>query len=254
MDASWKAPPRMTDPGIPALDDCSPRNPLYIAHRGAAALYPENTIEAYRAAYASGLRVLEQDVCVLADGALAVLHDHTVDRTTNGRGSPLAFDAAQWRALRIDTRAYPGFPDAVAPPLFEDVLSEFKGRVMFVPEAKAPGTGAALVEALLSADIAKHHALVQAFALADLAPAIAAGYPAMFLTRHDDAIDEARAMGVTWAGLDRRAPDAVYDAWRTAGFRLIAYTVNDRVERDRLLALRVSGFFSDDPLSLIRQV
>jgi glycerophosphoryl diester phosphodiesterase len=253
MDAPRNDPPRMRDPGIPTLDDCSPRNPLYIAHRGAAALYPENTLEAYRAAYASGLRVLEQDVCMLADGALAVMHDETVDRTTDGCGSPLAFDSAQWRALRIDTRAYPGFPDSVAPPLFEDVLSEFKGRVMFVPEAKARGSGAALVDALLTAGIAQQHALVQAFALPDLAPAIAAGYPAMFLTKRSEAIDEARAMGVTWAGLDCRAPDAVYVAWRDAGFRLIAYTVNDRAERDRLLALGVSGFFSDDPLSLSRE-
>jgi len=242
----------VTDPGIPALDDCSPRNPLYIAHRGAAALYPENTIEAYRAAYASGLRVLEQDVCVLADGALAVMHDDTVDRTTDASGLACAFDTAGWRRLRINTRKYAGFPASVAPPLFADVLSEFKGRVLFVPEAKAPGSGAALADALSSAGIAKHHALVQAFALADLAPAIAAGYPAMFLTWRRDAIDAARAMGVTWAGLDRRAPDAVYAAWREAGFRIIAWTVNDRAERDRLLALGVSGFFSDDPLSLMR--
>lgn len=242
----------MADAAIPALDDCSPRNPLYIAHRGAAALSPENTLEAYRAAYATGLRVIEQDVVVLADGALAVMHDDTVDRTTDGAGLAQTFDTARFRALRIDARRYAGFPAFVSPPLFADVLSEFKGRVLFVPEAKARGCGAALAKALLSAGIGQQHALVQAFALADLAPAIAAGYPAMFLTARRDAIAEARAMGVTWVGLDRKAPDAVYAAWRDVGFRMIAWTVNDRAERDRLLALGVSGFFSDDPLSLTR--
>jgi glycerophosphoryl diester phosphodiesterase len=93
---------------------------------------------------------------------------------------------------------------------------------------------------------------VQAFALDDLLPAVAAGYPAMFLTARDDAIDAARAAGVGWVGLDRRAPDSVFVAWREAGFRMVAWTVNDRDERDRLLALGVCGLFSDDPLSLMR--
>jgi len=46
----------MSGPPLPSLDACGPDRPLVIAHRGAAALYPENTIEAYRAAHASGLR------------------------------------------------------------------------------------------------------------------------------------------------------------------------------------------------------
>jgi len=234
------------------LHDCSPASPLYIAHRGAAALAPENTLAAYRAAYASGLRVLEQDVRLLADGALAVIHDDSVDRTTNGQGAVASFDSTTWRTLRIDTRRFPDISESIAPPLFDEVLEEFKGRVLFVPEAKSPGSGKALVHALCRAGIAHDHALVQAFALADLAPAIAAGYPAMFLTSTSRDIDAARAMGVAWAGLDRRSPPAVFDAWREAGFRLIAWTVDDRAERDRLLARGVSGFFSDDPLRLMR--
>lgn len=243
------------DGGIPALDDVSPNNPLYIAHRGAAALYPENTLEAYRAAYASGLRVLEQDVCLLADGALGVLHDATVDRlTTNGRGPTTAFDTTQWRGLRIDTARWrhAGFGDGIAPPLFGEVLAEFAGRVLFVPEAKTPGSGAAVVEALRTAGIARRHALVQAFRLDDLVAAVEAGYPAMFLTRATDDIDAARERGIGWVGIAQDAGDAVFRAWIAAGSRAIAWTV-DRIEvRNRLLALGVCGFFSDDPLALMR--
>ena len=239
---------------IPSLADCSPANPLYIAHRGAAALYPENTLEAYRAAHASGLRVLEQDVVLLADGALGVMHDLTVDRlTTNGQGPTTTFDAAQWRALRIDTRPWrhAGFGDDIAPPLFADVLAEFAGRVLFVPEAKTPDSGGALVAALDAAHIARDHALVQAFHLDDLAPAVAAGYPAMFLSRTTADIEAARTMGVGWAGIAQDAGDAVFRAWIAAGFRVIAWTVDRSDVRDRLLALGVSGFFSDDPLALM---
>ena len=99
------------------------------------------------------------------------------------------------------------------------------------------------------ASIPTTEALVQAFALDDLLPAVATGYPAMFLTARSDGIQAAHAAGVRWAGLDRRADASVFDAWREAGFRVVAYTVDDRAERDRLLALGVCGFFSDDPLA-----
>ena len=191
--------------------------------------------------------MLEQDVRVLADGTLVVMHDATVDRTTLGNGAVAEFDVATFRRLRV--RPFPGFASVMSPPLLDDVLQEFRGRAVFVPEAKSPGSGAALVDALRAASIPATQALVQAFALADLLPAVAAGYPAMFLTARSDGIEAARAAGVRWAGLDRRADPSVFDAWREAGFRVVAYTVDDRAERDRLLALGVCGFFSDDPLA-----
>jgi glycerophosphoryl diester phosphodiesterase len=237
---------------LPPIDAHGPGRLLLIAHRGAADLYPENTTEAYRAALASGLRVLEQDVCTLGDGALGVMHDATVDRTTFGTGKTQAFDRTSWRRLRIRTQPHhgPAFDD-IAPPLFDDVLAEFKDRVLFVPEAKTPGSGPALVDALLRAGIARDHALVQAFALDDLVPAVQAGYPAMFLTRTASDIAAARALGATWVGINRMATDSVFRAWIAAGFKATAYTIGTRAERDRLLALGVSGFFSDDPHRLM---
>ena len=234
------------------IDAHGPGRLLLIAHRGAADLYPENTTEAYRAAFASGLRVLEQDVCLLGDGALGVMHDATVDRTTFGTGATQAFDRASWRRLRIRTEPHhgPAFAD-IAPALFDDVLAEFKDRVLFVPEAKTPGSGPALVDALLRAGIAREHALVQAFALDDLVPAVEVGYPAMFLTRTADDIVATRALGATWVGIHRTSSDAIFRAWIEAGFKATAYTIGTRAERDRLLALGVSGFFSDDPHRLM---
>lgn len=60
--------------------------PWVVAHRGGMGLAPENTLEAFRGAEALGVDVLEMDLRVTADGALAVIHDDTVGRTTNGRG------------------------------------------------------------------------------------------------------------------------------------------------------------------------
>ncbi len=60
---------------------------LVIAHRGGAGLWPENTLYAFRQAAALGVDVLEMDVQITKDGEIVVLHDSTVDRTTNGTGA-----------------------------------------------------------------------------------------------------------------------------------------------------------------------
>ena len=61
--------------------------PIVIAHRGRDATTPENTLAAFRHSIAAGITILETDVRVTKDGEFVLLHDETVDRTTNGRGS-----------------------------------------------------------------------------------------------------------------------------------------------------------------------
>lgn len=65
------------------------RSPIAFAHRGGAALWPENTLAAFEGAIALGYRYIETDVHVTKDGAIVCFHDDTLERTTNGRG-PLA--------------------------------------------------------------------------------------------------------------------------------------------------------------------
>lgn len=245
--------PALPAADVPSLEAIGPGDFLCIAHRGAAALAPENTLEAYRAAYASGLRVLEQDVRLLSDGTLVVMHDERVDRLTTTAGRVRDFDLEAWRALRFDTRSWPAFSSRtdIALPLLADVLAEFGGRAVLVPEAKDAGSGAPLVDALLAAGIRREHALVQSFLLEELAPAVEAGYPAIFLSRSADDIEPVRKAGVTWAGIGHGAPDAVFRAWIDAGFRTVGWTVDDRTVRDRLRGLGVQGVFSDDPLALL---
>ncbi len=60
--------------------------PLVFAHRGGGGLYPENTLEAFKYSAQMGVDVLELDVHSTSDGALVVIHDATLDRTTNGVG------------------------------------------------------------------------------------------------------------------------------------------------------------------------
>lgn len=87
--------------------------PLWIAHRGAGKLAPENTLAAFRLGAAHGYHAFECDVKLSADGVPFLLHDTTLDRTTSGRGVAGELD---WSALsRIDagswhSRAYAGEP------------------------------------------------------------------------------------------------------------------------------------------------
>ena len=69
------------------MSDRQPRSAGEVqAHRGASAVAPENTIAAFRAARDQGARWVELDVALLADGTPVVIHDVTLDRTTNGKG------------------------------------------------------------------------------------------------------------------------------------------------------------------------
>jgi glycerophosphoryl diester phosphodiesterase len=74
--------------------------PLAIAHRGHSIAHPENTLEAYRKAIELGIEMIECDVNVTRDGKLVMIHDSTLDRTTNGTGR---VSAATWEEIqRLD--------------------------------------------------------------------------------------------------------------------------------------------------------
>ncbi len=92
------------------------RRVLNVAHRGASAYAPENTLEAFELAIAQGADVIELDVRLTRDGELVVMHDAFVERTTNGRGEVrlmtldeiLVLDAGYWfgetwRGTRVPT-------------------------------------------------------------------------------------------------------------------------------------------------------
>ncbi|NDJ76654.1 MAG: glycerophosphodiester phosphodiesterase, partial [Chloroflexi bacterium] len=103
---------------------------LVIAHRGGAGLRPENTMLAYEYAVELGVDVLEMDVHSTADGVLVMLHDDTVDRTTDGTGAviDLTFEELQ----ELDA-AYNFTPDPDA----ETVEYPYRGTGVTIPTLEA---------------------------------------------------------------------------------------------------------------------
>ena len=103
-----------------------------IAHRGGSGLGPENTMAAFRSSLTAGTDVLEMDVRATADGHLVVLHDATVDRTTDGRGAVNEMTLAQLKKLDAgyrwtadQGRSFPFRGRGITVPTLSEVLAAF---------------------------------------------------------------------------------------------------------------------------------
>jgi glycerophosphoryl diester phosphodiesterase len=92
---------------------------LMIAHRGASALYPENTLRAFIAAADLGADMCEFDVRMTRDREVVVIHDATINRTTNGRGRVAAMNAVAIKRLDAGVRFGAEFRDEPIPTLAE---------------------------------------------------------------------------------------------------------------------------------------
>lgn len=93
------------------------------AHRGASSTHPENTIAAFRAATALGVERIEFDVRRTRDGGLVIIHDVTVDRTTNGSGAVSDLTLAEVRALDAGSHLGEAFAGERVPTLAEALSS-----------------------------------------------------------------------------------------------------------------------------------
>ncbi|MGY1666400.1 glycerophosphodiester phosphodiesterase [Geodermatophilus sp. SYSU D00696] len=233
------------------MDFADLRRPFVIAHRGGALQAPEHTLEAYRVAVGQGLPVIEQDVHVLADGGLGVMHDGTVDRMTTSSGNVADHTSVSWKQLDVDasTTLGGGWPDGLRPPLFDEVLTEFGDRVLLCPEAKGAGSMAPVIAALDRRGIRRSSVLLQSFSLADCRLARSRGWDVVWLGTTD--VDRAAAEGIGWIGpAARQVTAALCERAHAAGIEVACHTVDRRYQRDALVAAGVDALFSDDPVYL----
>jgi glycerophosphoryl diester phosphodiesterase len=228
------------------------RAPFWIAHRGMANVYPENTLEAYRGTVALGVDVVEPDCWLTRDGGLVCLHDGTVDRTTDGSGSSHELTVPGASVLHVDAGKWfaAAWPNTLRVPSFTDVLDELGGRAVLCPEAKNAGAGRAIVDRLSQYELLDA-AIVQSFTRAELGPAVAAGGDAMMLTA-TSAYDpgQLRRAGIRYLGLSAALPPSLVAPARAAGLDVVVWVVDRRVDAMPWLAAGAVGFFSNDPLYL----
>jgi glycerophosphoryl diester phosphodiesterase len=251
----------------PLLD---PARQLVIGHRGAAGAAPENTLPGFRLALEQGADALELDIRVTGDGVPVVLHDPTLDRTTD-RAGPV--DGLPLEAVRQADAGYhftPGgraFPwrgrDARVPTLAE-VLATFPAVPLLI-ELKTPAAGPA-VRRLLEEQRATGRCAVASFHGAALEPFLRPPF-----RRGATRADTARLWLAALAGLPLRGRRydllAVPQRWhglpvatrrfirraRAAGCPVHVWTVNDVPVARRLWSWGVSGIVTDYPGRLVTE-
>ena len=230
--------------------------PLWIAHRGAGKLAPENTLAAFRVGAAQGYRAFECDVKLSADGQPFLLHDDTLGRTTDGSGiagertwAELSrLDAGSWHSRAFAGEAIPSF-DAIA----RFVLRNgYALNIEIKPTTGAEvetGRAVALRAAALWAE-ATRPPLLSSFRPDALYAAreSAAQLPRALLlsTLWDGWFEIATRLGCVAIVTEQALMDAALVArLQSAGLRALCYTVNDPAQAKRLLEIGIDGLITD---------
>ncbi len=215
-----------------------------IGHRGAAALEPENTLRSFSRAVAEGVDGIEFDIQLL-DGQLLVLHDETLDRTSNGKGSAGAYSFSALRELDF------GYGQQI--PLLKEAIESIPKTTLVNIELKGKCTGTETAIALK--DHSERQFMVSSFRLAEL-QAFAAQQPILpnvnlaylRLELADGTVDEAHRVGASSISLADWSVNAdVIDMAQRAGFKVYVYTVNELERVQSLKDMGAAGVFTDAP-------
>jgi glycerophosphoryl diester phosphodiesterase len=214
---------------------------IIFGHRGAPG-YPrrgENTKASFRKALRLGATGLEFDVRRCGDGRLVVIHDDTIDRTTNGRGRVRDFSYEELRQFNA------GFDEPI--PLLADVLDEFAGQCVLNIELKDPDIARDVKSLVLERQF-QDRVIVSAFEWAELAPLAPEVPIALLSSEPEGLIAGARDLGAA-AIHPRRdiVTPILISAAREAKLRIHVWTVNEPAEIRRFRDLRIDGLFTDFP-------
>ncbi len=238
---------------------------LVAAHRGGAALWPENSLLAFRSALALGVDALELDLHLTADGEVVVLHDPSLDRTSTGTGAVRDLKLADLAAVRLKSRE--GAVTAERVPTFAQVLDLVAPTsAELLPEIKVDANRQRYdgiegkVLALIRARGLLSRTTIQAFQvetirrLRELEPKartmllVARGDVERDRARPAEAVRRARELGATDLGMNHRLIDTdVMSAARAAGIRVAAWTPNEEADIRRMVDLGVDMVMSDRP-------
>jgi glycerophosphoryl diester phosphodiesterase len=248
-----------------------------IAHRGGSALRPENTLIAFAHAVDLGIDILEMDVRLTADGTIVVIHDATVDRTTNGtghvKGTTLemlhGLDAGyRWSMDGGKTHPYRGA--AVRIPTLDEVFAYFAAMRMNIEMKDADPLLAQRLCALIRSRgmgakvlIASFHAeAMSAFRTqcSEVATSMTASQVQLFVSMHLAGLSaayspKAPALQIPYRFGDYQlATSALIQAAHRRNLRTHVWTINDEARMRELIAAGIDGIITDRPDLLLKLV
>jgi glycerophosphoryl diester phosphodiesterase len=223
---------------------------LNIAHRGASGRFPENTLKAFGAAIDAGAQMCELDVQLTRDGALVVVHDETVERTTDGRGAVRSMTLEELKRLDAGVRFDPEFKGERIPTL-EEVMALADRRCELNIEIKSAG-----IELKVCELIVKYGALATAM-VSNF------DWDALAVVRHFEPRVRVGLLASQWparmvgAAFDLKAEsinpraDMVTEdlciAAHERSLNVYAWTVDEPAEMRRLIAFGVDGIMTNFP-------
>lgn len=220
-----------------------------LGHRGAAGYEPENTLRSFRRALALNVDGIELDVHCCRSGELVVIHDRTVDRTTNGTGEVAAQSYDQLRSLDA------GQGEVI--PTLNDVCQLVNKKVLIQIELKGGGTAIPTAQ-LIKTYVAEHHWPLDTFFISSFdhqqlmdirtqLPTIGIGLlfhgklPSDFLAYVKPYA--AQSIHISRTVVSQPLVKKIHEA----GYRVLVYTVNSHDEGVRLRTWGVEGVTADYP-------
>lgn len=222
-----------------------------VAHRGASAERPENTLPAFELAIEQGADVIECDVRRTADGHLVVLYDETLDRTTDGRGLLRERTLDQVRALDAGGGA--------RVPLLEEVLELARGRARVNVDLKEPDLPEDAVATVRRFDMLDQVTFISFLPeVWDAIDRLSPDSPVVHLVRSAAALagiamgeagtqSVAAGVGMPYALVG----EEIVDRMHRHGYGVFAWTVDDEAEMRRLIACGVNGIVTNRPAALV---
>ncbi|WP_394231356.1 glycerophosphodiester phosphodiesterase [Niallia oryzisoli] len=237
-----------------------------IAHRGASGYAPENTIIAFDKAVEMKADYIEMDVQRSKDGKLVIIHDTTVNRTTNGAGAvkDLTFDELQ----HLDAGGWKGEHfSGERIPLFEEVLARYKGKIGILIELKAPelypGIEEEVVKKLKKYNLDKNESesiIIQSFnfksmrKMKQLLPHIPIG---VLISRQENATKQSIKDFSAYAdyynpSIDLLTEELVLTA-KSEGMKVLSWTVRSPETAEFLLGHNIDAIATDYPDYVLAQ-
>lgn len=248
------------------------RCPRLYGHRGAAGLAPENTLPSFRRACEDGVGYLELDVHATRDGVVVVIHDATLERTTDGAGEVRSLSFAELCCHDAGHRferdgEYPFRNCGVRVPSLEELIEALPGMPLNIEIKQAePAIEERVVELLERCDAlsrvvlaAEDHAVMQRIRKAAPDAATSASYAETreffercFVGSLDGFCSPARALQIPprFEAFELVTAETLAAAHQL-GLEMHVWTINDEAEMESLLRLGVDGLMSDFPDRLV---
>jgi glycerophosphoryl diester phosphodiesterase len=247
--------------------------PLVMAHRGGGGLWPENTLLAFERARDLGVDVIEMDVQSTADGQLVVLHDASLDRTTDGSGRLSALTLAELKKLDAGFRwsadggkTFPWRGRGLTVPTLDEVFTRLPGmRFNIEPKQESPSIVKPLCRAIREKGMSDK-VTIGAFrqnvldefrqecpeVKTSAGPSEVAGF--LRAVRYGGAAAEPKFAALQVPEAMMGVPvltRGLVEAARARGLEVHAWTVNETEDMKRLQELGVDGIMTDYPDRLL---